>query len=119
MVKLILIAHNHIGQEILKTAKEIIGKDTCDAFVLSIFHDRSYEEQLKQAKEIINRIEDKQNLVIMTDLKGATPYNIAAEASNHKIPIICGLSLAKVIQLYNYCNLPLDKIIQKLESSSL
>ncbi len=119
MVKLLLIAHNHIGQEILKTAREIIGKDTCNAFVLSIFHNQSYDEQLKKAKEIINSVKDKQNLVIMTDLKGATPYNIAVEASDNAIPIICGLSLAKVIQLYNYCSLPLDKIIEKLESSNL
>ena len=112
MTKIVIISHNYIGKEILKTATEILGEIPCDVIVIDVFHDQSYDQQRLKAQKSIHSLSTSE-VIILTDIKGASPYNLAKEICPTNGSIICDLNLGMLINLFNYCNLTKAELLQK------
>jgi len=52
--------------------------------------------------------------LILTDMYGSTPSNIATEFSKYKnVKIISGINLSMLLNIFNYPSLNLDKLSKK------
>ena len=112
MVGILIVTHNHIGEEILKTAQTILGKKLPCVKTVSIPGDLSPDElgiYADQIKMSINLLERGEGVLIITDMFGATPSNLAHYFSeNHLVKIISGLNLSMLIRIINYSDQPLE-----------
>ena len=65
-----------------------------------------YADQIKAA---IKRLETGDGVLILTDLFGATPSNLAHYfAADRKVCILSGLNLSMLIRIINYAEQPLE-----------
>ena len=85
---------------------------TCES--VSISQDCEPDELIADIQIIIDALTENTELLILTDLYGATPCNIAKHFAQHaKINIIAGVNLPMLIRLLNYSNSSSDELLNK------
>ena len=98
MVGIILITHNKIGKEMMETVQEII-KEKPNIISLEINTQTPFKDSQKKIYEAIKSFDDKDGVILLTDLFGATPCNLCKEyLINGKVEMITGCNLPMVIK---------------------
>lgn len=90
-----------MAKEVLNSAKMILG-DALDYPVVSMQADDGIEGTLAKLEEILQTIPEKQPIVIIADLLGGTPANVAVLKSNSdpRIKVVTGLNLGMVLESF-------------------
>jgi len=110
-VSLLIITHNNIGQALVDTAYAMLSMSPLAISVLSINKNTNPDDARKQAEELIK---DNTRTLVLTDMYGSTPSNIAChlqDKSNTRI--VSGLNLPMLIRVLNYPRLDLDELVEK------
>jgi PTS system ascorbate-specific IIA component len=111
-IGLLIVTHNNIGADLLATARDIIGKPPIDVSVIDIRPDSNYERKAEEIERHIIRLDRGAGVLVLTDLFGATPSNLAVRAAlKHNAKVVTGINLPMLIRVFNYPDLPLDKLI--------
>lgn len=119
-VGILVITHGKIGEHIVQTACDTLGACPLPIECLSIPNNSGNLDKIRdQAQERFERVNQGEGVLIMTDLYGSTPSNIAAEllTDQHAI-LISGLNLPMLIRSLNYSDLPLETLAQKAVSAA-
>ncbi len=113
-VGILLISHNQVGAELINTARQMLSCYTLPTKVISIgIHDDRDAIKLK-LQQTLDETEQGQGTLILTDMFGSTPSNIACDVSErHDVRIVSGLNLPMLIRVLNYPNLSLDELENK------
>jgi PTS system ascorbate-specific IIA component len=113
-IGLLIVTHNQIGADLLATARDIIGKPPLEVAVIDIKPNSNYERKAQEVEQTIIRLDHGDGVLVLTDLFGATPSNIALKAAlKHNAKVVAGINLPMLIRVFNYPGLPLDKLIAK------
>ena len=114
MVSLLIISHQYVGKALVKTTQSIFGKLPLPTAVVEVPHDANIETTLLKIKALIKKIDHGQGILVLTDMFGSTPSNIAQNLTiNHHLHIISGVNLPMLTRIMNYPHLPLSKLTQK------
>lgn len=112
MVSVLIVTHNRIGEEILKSAEMIVGKCIPSVKTISIPGNLKPDQLGMYADQIKTDIETLQQgdgVLIMTDIMGATPSNLVHYfVDNQQVKIIEGINLPMLIRIINYAEQPLE-----------
>jgi mannose PTS system EIIA component len=71
------------------------------------------DQQLERAQQYLQQLEQGDGVLILTDLYGSTPSNIACKLRNDKVAVITGLNLPMLIRVLNYPALNLHELAEK------
>ena len=112
-VSALIITHDHIGQVILDTAIKIIGSCPMQIRTVSVEMDCDHKNKLAEITSIISELDSDDGLLLLTDLYGATPSNIATSINVENSIIVAGLNLPMLIRVMNYHTLPLYELGDK------
>lgn len=98
MIGVAILTHGSLGLELLKTSEMIIGKqDMVD--VLSVQNGSSLNELANLLEKIKQKYSDS-GLLILTDMFGGSPSNIAmAFLESGKIEVLTGVNLPMMIKV--------------------
>jgi PTS system mannose-specific IIA component len=101
MVGAVIIAHSFIGKELIATAEYIFGK--IDGIVaVSIDCKMDALEARKVISEAIKQVEQGNGVLILTDLFGGSPSNIAFSFLNkEKTEVVTGVNLPMILTFWN------------------
>ena len=118
-VGLLIITHNKIGANILATAEDILGHSLpMKVEVIEVKPDSPYDAKLAAAKKSIQELDSGDGVLVLTDIFGATPCNIATKAANgSNTQVIAGINLPMIVRVLNYHDLPLKKLAAKANSA--
>ena len=117
-VGLLIITHNNIGKDILATASDIFGGVPMPVKVMSISPNGSYETSLTTAAKRLLELDSGDGVLVLTDIFGATPSNIAMKIAKGKnASVVTGINLPMVVRVLNYSQLSLKKIVAKATSA--
>ena len=99
---LILMSHGNLASALIESAKMILGdlpKDDYD--VIHLHTDNTFAQIENQLKILLDKFGNNQ-ILIMTDLYGGTPFNIASKfyRKNDNICLISGMNLDMVIEYF-------------------
>ena len=99
--QVILMSHGSMAKETLNSAKMILG-DALVYPVVSMQADDGIEGTLAKLEKILQKIPEKQPIVIIADLLGGTPANVAVLKSNSdpRIKVVTGLNLGMVLESF-------------------
>jgi len=113
-VGILLVSHNQIGTELINTARQMLSCSPLPTKVISIgIHDNP-DLIRRQLNEELLGLDQGNGILIMTDMFGSTPSNIACTVSERNdIRVVSGLNLPMLIRVLNYPNLSLDELEQK------
>ena len=99
--QVILMSHGSMAKETLNSAKMILG-DALVYPVVSMQADDGIEGTLAKLEKILQKIPEKQPIVIIADLLGGTPANVAVLKSNSdpRIKVVTGLNLGMILESF-------------------
>lgn len=114
MIGLLLITHNRIGDELLKTATGMLGMCPVMTVALSVTPDNDPDAVLNEARRHVAHLNQGTGVLVLTDIYGSTPSNIAAQLiENHHVRVIAGVNLPMLVRVLNYPRLSLDELVNK------
>lgn len=98
MVGLVLATHGRLAEELLRTAEGIVGPlEQCEA--VSIGAGASMEEQQARLGEAVKRCDTGDGVLVLTDMFGGTPANLALTFLAEKIEVVTGVNLPMILKL--------------------
>jgi PTS system mannose-specific IIA component len=115
-VALLLITHGDIGKSLYDAAITIIGSSPLRARFLSVTTDSQPEQMIDMAKDMVSALDSGDGVLILTDMYGSTPSNIACALQYHNVEVVAGLNLPMLMRIMNYPNLPLHRLTDKAVS---
>jgi PTS system mannose-specific IIA component len=102
MVKIILVTHGNLAQQMLETAGQIIGKNSEEGFAtFTVTAASSVEKEAARLKETLTTCED--GALVLTDIFGGSATNISLTASKDlpNCHVITGLNLSMLLTAIN------------------
>lgn len=115
----LLVTHNAIGSELLKAATAVLGRCPLRADALAVGLDDERDRMIAVAHELAADLDEGDGLLVLTDLYGSTPSNIAnALAGRHRVRVLTGVNLPMLVRALNYAQLPLDELARKALSGA-
>ena len=113
-VGLLLLPHNDIGSQLLLAAKSIFGDTPSRVELLSVDHYDQPNDVIHLAKQYVKVLDEGKGVLILTDMFGSTPSNIASEFSNVKnVEVVSGINLSMLLNIFNYPTLSLAALTKK------
>lgn len=99
MLGVLIITHENLGEKLLSTAETIVGKLE-NVVPVSFDSPQKPESIKKQIEEAIKKVNRGKGVILLTDLFGGTPSNIAISFLNHdNIEVVSGVNLPMVIKI--------------------
>ncbi|BAW80997.1 PTS system fructose subfamily IIA component [Candidatus Nitrosoglobus terrae] len=113
-VGVLIITHDNIGPSLLNIANDILGSCPLQLKVLHVTRASHLEFLQAQAQVLINSLDTGHGVLILTDMYGSTPSNIACNAADKKhAQVVSGLNLPMLIRVLNYSRLSLNELTEK------
>ncbi|WP_018232436.1 PTS sugar transporter subunit IIA [Thioalkalivibrio thiocyanodenitrificans] len=113
-VGLLIITHNHIGEDLLSTARSMLGQLPLDTAWLAVSQAGDPDELLTQALVQHRRLNAGDGVLVLTDMYGSTPSNIATRLLQQpKTQVIAGINLPMLVRVLNYPQLRLHELVNK------
>lgn len=99
MIGLVLVTHGRLAEEFLQALEHIVGPQEKVATVC-IGPDDDMEERRQEIIEKVKAIHDGDGVVLLTDMFGGTPSNLAISVLDQgKVEVIAGINLPLLIKL--------------------
>jgi PTS system mannose-specific IIA component len=99
MIGVIVVTHGQLATELVNAAETIVG-DLPQFAAVSIGWHQDTQDARDEIAEAITRIDQGQGVLILTDMFGGTPSNLAMTfLSQHNIEVITGVNLPMLIKL--------------------
>lgn len=116
-VGILIITHNNIGQQLLETARVMLGTCPLKTVSLAIHNDCNLETSIAEAEALLDDLNSGEGVLVLTDMYGSTPSNIANRlASENSVIVISGVNLPMLIRVLNYPRLNLAQLAEKARS---
>lgn len=118
-VGLLLITHDGLGRQLLDTAAVIFGQHPMNAGTIDVPVDSDPDKLLARADSLCTRLDQGQGVLVLTDLYGSTPSNIAGHLlDRHNVQLVSGVSVPMLIRILNYAASPLEELAGKALSGA-
>lgn len=100
--RIIVGTHGRFGEEIIKSAKLILGESELFEAV-SLLPEMSLENYLEEADKALSNADE--NVIVFVDLLGGTPSNVFTILSKkYNYPIVTGVNLPVLLDAYFKAN---------------
>ncbi len=99
MIGLILVTHGRLADELKAALEHVVGPQRMIATV-SIGPDDDMEDRRQEIVDAIGKVNDGTGVVILTDMFGGTPSNLAISVMNvGMVEVIAGVNLPMLVKL--------------------
>jgi PTS system ascorbate-specific IIA component len=119
-VGILIITHDEIGASLFHTANYMIENNPLKVKLLSTNQKCDPNKSFEAAKTLLEELDQGDGKLVLTDLLGSTPSNIAHRLQQHSdVNIVTGINLSMLIRLFNYPNLNLSDLTKKAYSGGI
>ena len=113
-VGVLLITHPGVATVLRNTARNMLGQCFLQTAVLEVPLDAPPEIIRQQAIDIIDKLDQGDGVLILSDILGSTPCNIARSLhGKHHLRLVTGLNLPMLVRVLNYVDLDLQNLASK------
>ena len=98
MIGLILVTHGDLAKEFLAATEHVVGKQERVA-AICIGADEDMEVRRKDIERAIKDCDEGQGVIMLTDMFGGTPSNLAISLMGPNVEVIAGVNLPMLIKL--------------------
>lgn len=110
-VGVLLVTHGKLGHYLLETMTDMLGTLTLGSDVLEVRRVQDPNVLLRQGARMIERLDQGQGVLILTDAYGSTPSNIASRLHEAgRTVVIAGVNLPMLVRIFNYPKLTLSAL---------
>src|SRR5919112_5109674 len=99
MIGLVLVTHGQLALEFVRAMEHVVGPQDAIA-AICIGPDDDMEARRKDIAEAIGQVDSGEGTIVLTDLFGGTPSNLAISLmKTENIEVIAGVNLPMLIRL--------------------
>ncbi|THB65957.1 MAG: PTS sugar transporter subunit IIA [Gammaproteobacteria bacterium] len=114
-VGVILLTHGHIGRSILEVCNFIYGSVPLTIEDISVTADDTPETIESKLETSFAKTNSPDGVIILTDIFGATPFNIANRIiTGEKVKILTGINLQMLLKIFNFNDLDIEELSEKI-----
>lgn len=113
-VAVLLVTHGRIGEELLASATRILGGRPLPCASFAVEQNCDPERVARDLGACLARLDEGDGVLVLTDLFGATPCNVAGRLPDAPpSTIVTGVNLPMVLKVFNYPTLDLAALADK------
>jgi len=113
VIGVLVISHGAIGEALLASAAQILGAPA-QAAALGVARSDDPEAVLERARALAARLDSGDGLLVLTDMFGATPCNVASRLlADGRIEGVSGVSLPMLVRVLSGRNGSLASAVQR------
>ena len=111
-VGILLITHEGIGPSLLDVAARMLRQLPLPCATFEVPLDADLDLLLPRASAALRSVDRGEGVLLLTDVYGASPSNLAARVAQLGTPTrrVSGLSLPMLLRVMNYAELPLPEL---------
>ena len=114
MIGVLIITHGAIGETLLASAEQILGAQQAQVAALGVSRNDDPEAVLARAREFARRLDDGSGMLVLTDMFGATPCNVASRLlADGRVEGVSGVSLPMLVRVLSARNGSLPAAVQR------
>lgn len=99
MIGMVLVTHGHLANEFRSALEHVVGPQK-QVETISIGPDDDMEQRRKDIIAAVRLVDDGQGVVVLTDMFGGTPSNLAISVMDGaKVDVVAGINLPMLIKL--------------------
>ena len=99
MIGIILITHGRLGVEFVAALEHVIGKQK-NLLAMEVSADDNILSKCDELKQMIEKVDTGKGVLILTDMFGGTPSNIAISVIKRKnTEVLTGLNLPMLLKI--------------------
>lgn len=114
MIGILIISHGDLGNSLIHCANHVMGKRSEHLMDLGVTIQDDPEVIVPKALELLKQLDCGDGVLILSDICGATPCNIANRLVNPgRVECLSGANLSMLIRALTYRNEPLESLVEK------
>lgn len=114
LIGVLIISHSLLGEALVNCAEHILSRPIPNLACLSVNKGDDPADVHVRAREMIERLEMGRGVIILTDIYGGTPSNIANRLIQAgRVEAIAGVSLPMLIRALTYSRESLETMVSK------
>ena len=113
MIAVLILTHGGLAPELLTSARKIVARDLENFVALALDWEDGLDEGMSKLEPILESLSDYDGVLILTDIFGGTPTNVAARFRDPgRVEVVSGVNLPMVVRLgcLGVRSLPLDQL---------
>lgn len=112
-VGVLLISHVGIASAIQSVATRMLGPLPLQHEILEVAFDADLDQLSRQVDHALRRLDRGSGVLILTDLYGASPSNLAERFDRGRVHTrrVSGLNLSMFMRVMNYAEQSLDELV--------
>jgi PTS system ascorbate-specific IIA component len=117
MIGILIIAHGNLGESLIDCASHVLNKRPPAVGAIAVELTDDPAVLLKKAQQQVAALDDGDGVLVLSDIYGATPCNIAMKLmSPGKVEGIAGVSLPMLVRSLTYRDRGIAVMVQKAVS---
>ena len=116
---ILILTHDQLAPALLNTAKTILKQEQLDVDLLEAPADCDVDIVTADGIKKIQQLDQGQGVLILNDVYGATPFNIARSLESENTKVISGVNLCMLLRAINYQSLPLAELAEKAREGAV
>jgi len=118
MAGIIIVAHTPLASALLEFVGHIYGQVPEHIFAVNVPPHEDSKITLNKLQELVDTLHSENEVLVITDIMGATPSNVASRLmnkSNHgrDIQVLTGVNLPMLLRAVSHRHEPLSEIVEK------
>ncbi len=111
-IGILLITHEGVGTALHAVASRLMRPLPLPVEVFEVAFDADLDALLPKASMALRKLDTGDGVLVLTDLYGASPSNLAARLARLGTPArrVSALSLPMLLRVMNYADTPLDEL---------
>ncbi|HYR01311.1 MAG TPA: PTS fructose transporter subunit IIA [Casimicrobiaceae bacterium] len=119
MIGILIVAHDTLGESLVRAVTHVLGTRPPQLEVLSVAATDDPADLLPAARELVARLDTGSGVLIFSDLYGATPCNLAAKlVKRGRVEVVAGVNLPMLVRAFTYRSRGMDTTIKKAISGA-
>ena len=113
-VGILLITHGRLGEDLTLIARQMLGALPLPVAQLAVKPAADPDQLYEEALRLCRQLDQGDGVLILTDMFGSTPSNIACRLNElPQVRILAGLNLPMLVRVLNYPTLALEPLSDK------
>ena len=114
MIGILIISHGDLGNSLINCANHVMGRRPEHLVHLGVTIQDDPDVVILNALELLKQLDCGDGVLILSDICGATPCNIATELVNPgRVECLSGVNLSMLIRALTYRDKPLESLVEK------
>lgn len=112
MTGVVIVTHEGLGEALCRQAEAILGQPPA-AVTVSVPSETGSETTEADVGAALAMAADAGGVLVLTDLPGATPHNLAARAAAAiDAPLVSGINLPMLLKVLNHADRPAAELAE-------